>query len=248
MTVRPVEHLRHAPITEAVLDVRVRAHSEINTSSFDALVTTLKGEYPLAQQRRRFFTSIELGPSQNRAAESRELGPDGYLLRSSDGLDAVQLQIDGFTLNRLKPYQTWSVWFPRFKKLWALYLDAANPSSVVRVGVRCINHFPVEQGMRLERYLAEPPRLPSELGSSLNGFLLRLEAAQENAPEQKLDMVVGLQVGPDGRSTQLLLDIEAFSVGDFEPSEVVELIDALHDLRDQAFFASVTEEALNQFR
>lgn len=240
------DHLPRAPITEAILDVQVRARSDFEASAFKALQAELNEEFPRLTERRHFVARFEIAGGVH-SREDKELGLDGYVFWSADGLDAVQFRVDGFALNRLKPYPGWNSWFPRFVRLWDLYCKIAKPSAVARVGSRCINQVPIEGSKSLDDYLAAPPAIAKGLPDNLKAFLSRIELSDGGQPEMLLNLVQGLQIGPDGQSPQVLLDIDAFCVGDFALTEVVPLLERLHVSRNSAFFRSLTPTAIQRF-
>lgn len=219
------EHLPRAPITEAVLAVQVRARANLAASVFKELAAELQPEFPVVENQ----SSV-----------------DGYRFWSADRLDLAQFRVDGFALNRLKPYMGWDRWFPTFRRLWALYSRVAAPLSALRVSARCINQVPVMPNESLEHYLTAPPHVPDGLPNTLVGFLTRVDVTDAGDPSRSVSMVQGLQVGAAG--PQILLDVDAYSAGDFPVDAVIGAFDALHELRNRAFFNSFTREARAQFR
>jgi uncharacterized protein (TIGR04255 family) len=262
----PYEHLPHAPITEAILDVRVRSRPNLSAAEFRELTPQLKPELPVVGEMRHVTASFQFGPgaipgSSGTTPASRSLAPwptaanlrqghglDGLLFKSQDGKDVAQFRVDGFSLNRLAPYQDWDHWFPRFKRLWAAYVQVARPVAAVRIAARCINQFPVQPGTRLEDYLTAPPATPAGLPQNLRAFQFRTLVTDDAMPGLSLGMVQALHLGPDGRTLQLVLDIDAFSVGEFSLDNVLNGFEPLHELRNRAFFRSLTPATIARFR
>src|SRR5262249_12421587 len=112
MPISADEHLPSAPIIEAVLDVHVRSRPDLEAVHFKTAHAKLATQYPNIRERQTFTLQIRSGIESETAQQN--LGVDGYFFSSTDGRDVVQFRIDGFALNRLKPYERWDVWFPRF--------------------------------------------------------------------------------------------------------------------------------------
>jgi uncharacterized protein (TIGR04255 family) len=247
------ENLPRAPITEAILDVRVRARSDVDVHEFRALSERIGNHFPKIGERRQFTTSFRLGPGgggseATDAPENRDLGVDGFFFSSADGLDVAQFRVDGFSLNRLRPYTGWAQWFPVFDRLWNLYREAAKPLSVVRLGARCINQFPVSREGVLEDYLTTPPRVPDGLPNKFTDFLTRVSTQTDGDPPLSLNLVQASQLAPDGRSVQILLDVDAFVNGEFDADATARMFEPLHELRNRAFFNSLTPQTIANFR
>ncbi|HEY9228578.1 MAG TPA: TIGR04255 family protein [Gemmatimonadaceae bacterium] len=242
---RSFDHLPRAPITEAVLDVRVRARPDIAASDFAAVHGLISLDYPKSETRRQVTAHISFGEQPSGSSSS---SLNGFFFRSADGLDVVQFRIDGFSINRLRPYQGWEAWFPRFERLWPIYLDVAQPLAVTRVAARCINQIPGGESGTLEDIFTASIGLPDGIPTNLKTFRNTVTVSDDGDPPKSLNIGQAMQLAPDGRTIQFLLDIDAFTVGEFEPSSVVELFGPLHELRNTAFFQSLTTKVLEGFR
>lgn len=248
----PVEvfpHLERAPITEALLDVRVRARKDLQMGELQNAALSLRDEYPIAEERSGIQFSFAVPTGQGRPQPTQ--GPiHEYYYRSTDRRDVVQFRVDGFALNRLKPYQSWKLWFPRFARLWSLYVQLARPERVTRIAVRCINLIDLPSGaLDLEDFLTAPPPVPKGLPDDIAGFVTSISLIdEEHRPPLRLNLTQALQgIGPAG-GIQLRLDVEAFLVGDFAPGEILQFFEPLHLLRNRAFFRSITGRTVAFFQ
>jgi hypothetical protein len=106
MNQRPQPHLPNAPITEALLDSRVGLPSGTRLKQLDAMHASIRDRYPKRRTRRRIEGTLESQGDDLRLTPS-PAKEDGYLFSSADGKRIVQARLDGFTFNRLKPYDTW---------------------------------------------------------------------------------------------------------------------------------------------
>lgn len=236
-------HLSRSPIEEATLDVSVEQDGSLTLDSLRAAMRVVENLYPEVHERRRFETSWEVGPDGTRQTASK-VQPDGYMGWSADRKDAVQFRVDGFTINRLRPYPGWDVWFQKFAPLWSTYASATHALRVTRIGARCINIVPIDSERRLSDYLTAPPSTPPELRAGVRSFIQRLELSFGEG--RNANLVALLQQGP-AMHVQLVLDIDAYMNGPFHLDEVEDRFSELHVLRNDCFFSSLTENTIRSF-
>ena len=133
------ERFPKAPITEALLDIRTTLPPRIDLQRLAGFHDPIKTAYPGRQQRTSWQASVQVKEGGT-AFASRE-APDGFLFTSPDGRQIVQARLDGFTFNRLKPYDTWEVFRAEARRLWARYVEVAEPEAVSRIALRYINRI-----------------------------------------------------------------------------------------------------------
>jgi uncharacterized protein (TIGR04255 family) len=240
------EHLPKAPITEALLEIQVRSR-DVDPGIFKALAKELAPEFPRVTERTQIQATWQFNEGAV-ASSDQQARTEGYVFWSADGLDVAQFRVDGFTLNRLKSYQSWEEWFPRFIRLWTLYTRVVAPSTVSRVAARCINHIPISGGESLGSYLTRPPQVPPGVPETVKGFLSRVELSGGGDPELVVNLVQGIVPGTGDNPLLLLLDVEAMVTGTIEPTSVLKWFDSLHEVRNKAFFQSLTPETVAKFR
>ena len=239
----PYPHLRNAPITEAILDVRVRARPDLQLSELKRAAQTLGPGFEKVQEQRGFQATLQLTNEGVQVAPGPITGSVGYRAMSGDEKDIVQYRIDGFTLNRLKPYSSWDVWFPKFMRLWDAYRMVARPDGISQVGVRCINHIPlptpIGQPIDFAMYLEAPPAAPQGVSLPIRGFVTQLALSASSEPSTTVHLSQALQTGSAGEP-QLMIDVDAFRPGDIDQTQLTQVFEELHDLRNAAFFKSIT--------
>jgi len=243
-----VRHLRNAPITEAVIDFRVVLPKEFRPEILRDAKSRLANEYSKSDEQEGFGGTIELRVGQA-TQNVRDIGFQGIWLKSEDEKTVAQFRINGFTLNRLKPYAGWDAFFEAAMRAWSVYVDLAKPQSVTRIALRYINHMPLPGvGAELNDFIHTAPRLPPSVPDVLSGFATRVVLEH---PERRVsaNVVQVLEVGMDSSATTLLLDIDAHKVGDFSVTKEV-LAGILQDLRaykNNIFFGSLTDRLLESF-
>ena len=78
-------HLRHAPITEAVVEVRVRAERRWDETEVSNKLKPKLPEYGAARSERGFEQAITMMPGQPAHQSVSDLGWRGLQFRSADG-------------------------------------------------------------------------------------------------------------------------------------------------------------------
>src|SRR5262249_12837098 len=97
----PPRHLSNAPITEAIIDFRVKRSKDFGVEGFHAVRERLRESYPHIEEQHQYEGRIEFRTGKS---ASTDRGVNGFLFRTEDKLNVAQFRRDGFTFNRLKPY------------------------------------------------------------------------------------------------------------------------------------------------
>ena len=243
-------HLNHAPITEALIDLRVTPSTHLTADILRQVAESVRAQYPEMAERRGMKMSLEFNAGGPTAQSAADLGIDGYLCRSADKRIVVQFRADGFTFNRLQPYTSWRDIIPEALRLYRLYA-AATKATVIRVAVRYINQIKIPDEVEdLREFLTYPPSAPLGSGQVLSTFLSRVTVYDQGT---QASAVVMQAIDPslDPAMKAVLLDIAAFKVKpndvSFSPDEVEPTLEVLHNMKNDVFFGSVTDEALRPY-
>src|SRR5258706_8198800 len=97
-------HLDKAPVSEALIDVRVTPRDPSETPDFQAIKNEVGALYPDSSPIHYGQAAISFGTPPQARITTEDLGIQGYVFKSSTGNELVQLRRDGFTFNKLKPY------------------------------------------------------------------------------------------------------------------------------------------------
>jgi uncharacterized protein (TIGR04255 family) len=157
---KPV-HLKNAPITEAVIDFRVRIPTGVSLDHFRVAHESFANDYPRREERHSTEFSLPIGGAPTAPSTKRSV--QGYFFHSHDGLQIVQFRLDGFTFSRLRPYHTWDAFLSEALRLWKVYEKVVNHAEISRVAVRYINHIRLPLPVELHEHLTAPPAVPSRL-------------------------------------------------------------------------------------
>ena len=118
-----------------------------------------------------------------------------------------------------------------------------------RLALRYINRLniplPIED---FSLYLTSPPVIPPDLPQEVSSFLTRV-VLHESTVSLAANITQALEQGLDPNSVTVILDIDAYKTGEFDPhgAEIAEVLEALHHFKNRVFFSSLTEAALRLY-
>ncbi len=244
------EHLPKAPITEALIDIRVELPSKASVDTLRPFCDEVRIEYPQSRERRKGHAEFTFGKPGQTAITVEPEHPDGYVLTSVDGTQIVQVRLDGFTFSRLKPYKTWDHLHQAARPLWARYCDLASPTSVTRIAVRYINRLelplPVES---FKDWLTTTPEIAPALPQGMSGFFLRLNIPFAE-PRGFANVTLAIEPGDYTGYVPVIFDIDAFLPGPFYPKDdaMWDRFTNLRAIKNEVFFNSLTPRTVEMYR
>jgi uncharacterized protein (TIGR04255 family) len=243
------KHLRNAPIKEAIIDFGVRANPSFDPKSLPSLKERLSPEFASIYEGRNIEAGFTFSVSSASEPVWHDLGVQSIQARSADQKEVAQFRIDGFTFNRLAPYTSWDDILPRALRSWNLYTEFCRPEAVVRLAVRNINHILIPRSVPdLREYFTKPPSGPPGIAGVMNGFFstVILDDAKTSC---SLKVTQASQAELDSESVTTILDIEAFVARDYQVDnqQILQSLESLHDLKNRAFFNSLTDRVLRKY-
>lgn len=241
-------HLSNAPITEAVVDFRVKLPQEFQVETLSSLKGRLAGSFPEMKKIQVFEAKFGLQEGKPVDSTTKERELYGFRFESEDKLNIAQFKSDGFTFSRLKPYTSWDEVFPEAYKLWNLYVETASPEFETRIAVRYINRLDIPQPVtELTQYLTAPPIVPDGVPTLIRGFLTRI-VVYEQESGITANVTQTLERDPSNRVT-IILDVDVFKEHNFERNDTLirQTFEKLHEMKNSIFFNSITEDAVRLF-
>jgi uncharacterized protein (TIGR04255 family) len=245
-----IRHLPRAPITEAVIDLRVETPPG---TTVEALLHALERRNYFGYMKKGaivrgefgFAFSVQEGPKPVTAGRATSIG---VRLHSPDERYVAQLSMEGFTLSRLQPYESWEDLVREAARLWGGYLDSLPTDRVVRAATRYINNLRLPPTESLGRFLKLPPALPEGLPEVLSAFLQRF-VIHDPASEATVILTQALEAGSPERNLPFILDIDVFRVATFSPrgTQVWDCLEQLRLLKNRVFFGCLTELAVELY-
>lgn len=244
-------HLTKAPVKEAIVDIRIAPTSQIDPAKLHALHKLFVAEYPDAQARNKIagVFSFAAKPGEKSAAEIKDDGIDGYVFRSADKLNIVQMRLDGFSYSRLAPYTKWSEIQAEASRLWDIYAKAAGTFAVTRVAMRYINLLPIEGSLNdLNKFIEKPPVMPAALESKLFGYLEQNFLNDTHDGFQAI-LIQAVQPPVPPTAFEYILDIDVFLQSPKIPIEAVwGTLEKLRDYKNRIFFNTLKKETWERFQ
>lgn len=241
--------LRNPPITEALIDIRAKLPPDADLGQLASLQSAIGDQYPSKEEIQRRELTLEFQAGESLKAFTRDVRALGYRFKSQDGKQIAQFKLDGFTLNRLKPYESWEQLRDESRRLWALYVNATSPEAITRVALRYINHLEIPLPIKdFGDYLTAPPIVPEVLPQGISSFLTRVVIHEPSLSAvviitQALEAIIKPGIAP------IILDIDVFKEAQFEPmgKDAWELLEELRVFKNRIFFESITEKTVELF-
>lgn len=238
-------HYNKAPITEALIDIRVELASALRFEDLQAVRKHVSSDYPREETHNRGEAILQFGPSVQASAQQK---PWGFIFRNETSTQVLQIRLDGFTLSRLEPYEDFEHLRDEARRLWGIYRELVRPRKVTRVAVRYINQLNLP-GVRVEPedYLKTFPRLSADLPKELQDFgpfLMSLRVPQPDLGGLLIINEAGIPPKkPETVSIILDLDlsVENPAVGDDE-ERLWSLFQKLRERKNLYFEACITDK------
>ncbi len=239
--------LKKAPITEALIDIRVKLPSDFDVKNISSIYESIKNQYPETQERK--ISKVKFEPKAEEIVKSSRPEIDGYRYFSTDKKQIVQARLDGFTFSRLHPYIKWEELRDEAHRLWQLYKNITCPESITRVAVRYINNLNIPMPIRdFSDYLTAPPTVSEGLPQVVSSFLTRVVIHESSVGAnaiitQALEQIV-TDVAP------IILDIDVFKLEPrgIEEKDAWEIIEKLRHLKNKVFFSSITDNLKEMYK
>lgn len=245
------QHLPHAPIVEAVIEVRARAECAWEESLVSEQLKPKLPDYPDVASQNEFRQEFKLGLGQPPEARQHDLGWKGLRFQSADKRHVAQFNRDGFVFSRLQPYESWEQLRNEGMRLWRIHADLARPTEVQRIGLRYINRIvlPVQED-KFKDYIQPHAETPSGLDLPFLGFFHLDTLAVPDYP-YTINVVRTIQPPQDAHAQgiRLILDIDVFTTQPVElRQELLETRMAeMRWLKNKVFYGSITQKALETF-
>lgn len=240
------------PITEAILDIQVELPDNINLETLEKFhdYDDIRERFPVKQERKTFTGKVEFSPEGNISSLPPSGGTDGYLFRSHSEKKIVQARLDGYTFNKLKPYENWNTLKSEARKLWDAYRQITSPVKITRIALRYINRIEIPMPLGdFNEYIITTPEIAPGLPQELSQFFMRLEVPNPSIQAMAIISQTMAAVTEDYR-LPLILDIDVICETDSgcEEAEIWDKLEQLRIFKNDIFFNSTTAKAKELFR
>ena len=239
----------NAPITEALLDIRVALPPEIDIKKLEFFHDRIKERYPEKKVKGAFAVQVQVAPDGRHQSLPALGGPHGYLFRSPSEHKIVQARMDGFTFNKLKPYEEWKVFRDEAHQLWNVYQEMFNPSRITRIALRYINKIEVPLPFSdFKEYILTNPEIAPKLPQSLTHFYMQLVITRPDI--RATAIITQTMENPTGNNQlPLILDIDVFREAFYTDKDAMWAdFEKLHSFKNEIFFNSITDKTKELFK
>ncbi len=236
-------HYTKAPITEAIIDLRVALPEGFSVDKFLDIHPHISNRFPTKEPLIAGSFMLQAAPSFKIDASQQH---NGFLFRSEDKKKVFQASLNGFTFNRLAPYVSWEEFSDDARYLWQIYKDICKPMSVTRAAVRFINqlNIPIKELGDLREYLNTVPEVAPTLPQKLlSSFFMQLQIPQEDL---NCNLIINEVLAPPTTPefVSIILDFDLFreQIWQSDDEDVWRFLEALRHRKNQVFEASITEK------
>lgn len=239
--------LNKPPITEALLDIKVKLNNSITLSDLEKLHNKVKKRFPKKNVRKFLTSGFQIAPAINVLSSS---GEDGYLFDSPIEKKIFQARLDGFTFNKLKPYDNWKNILNESKELWKLYASYAKPIKILRIALRYINRIEIPLPINdFKDYFKTIFEISKGLPQNVAHFFMKILI-----PKIEIDSVANITLTIDKPTNTnklpFIFDIDVFKNSEYNINDKKIWNDfiMLRDFKNDIFFNSITDKTMELFK
>lgn len=245
-------YLKNAPIVEAVLDIDCDMSPKFDLVALEGAASACYLEkYPKLQKQ--FIQELQIETKVNMPPQlTNRHGVQAFQFRQDDEKQLVQVRAQGFSFNRLAPYDRLDDYLPEIERTWRQFMALTAPVQIRFIRLRYINRIllpMVGQRIDLGKYLKIGPRLPDENKLTFVGFLNQ-HNMMEVATGNHATIVLSTQVIENGM-LPLIFDNSVMSLGPESPDNwpwILAKIQSLRNLKNLIFECTLTPECLKLFQ
>lgn len=243
-------HYSQAPITEAIIDIKVAFPEDFSVDTFANIEHYMGERFPVKEPVYHSTGSIVFQPGSPVEVNTNQQ-PFGLLFRSQDKLRVFQATFNGFTFNRLAPYESWEEFSSDARYLWQIYKEVSTPLHITRVSLRYINqiNIPFESGIDLKEYFNTLP----EVTSGLPGKVLSSYFMQVQIPQDDIDcmLVINEALVPPANASNVsvILDFDLYRqhIWQNDDEDIWLFLEKLRHRKNLAFEKSITDKTRRLF-
>ena len=238
-------HYAKTPIMEAVIDLRTTLPERITVDKLAEIHPYIKDKFPTVEPFYKGMGAIAFTPGSPLQLSTSEQHI-GFWFRSEDKLRTFQATMDGFSFNRLAPYESWEEFSSDAKNLWKIYKEICQPVHVTRTAVRYINqiNIPIKDLTDLKDYLRTVPEVsPDLIQPGLQTFFMQLQI-----PQQDLDCMLIINEALTQPTTPevvtVIFDLDLFrqKIWNSDDEDIWSFLEELRYRKNEVFEASITDK------
>jgi len=231
------------------VDVRVSVPENFDLAVLKQAQAVLALDYPKVGERHYIELTSEIATQTSSVTQKKVTTLAGYVFSSSDDRQVVQFRRDGFTFSRLSPYTNWKTVVREAMRLWQIYIKAARPITATRIALRYINHLELKCPVHeVHRFLEYRPNLPATVPEHVRSSFSRLLV--QGYPNSISAFITQAIEALESDKTKVLLDNDVFREGLFslDEQEISRVLEDLHAIKNDIFFASIKDETARLYQ
>lgn len=239
------EHLEHAPIIEAVIEIKCPPQVPWDEDTIPEEVAKLLQGYQLLSSRSEYRQKVNIKDNVPIPDPMEKVGWKGVRYQSEDEKYVAAFNRDGFVFSRVGPYETWEQFRTEALRGWDVHKGLAKPSDVRRIGLRFINRIPLPRGeVDLDDFIFPGPQPPRDLPFPFISFLHRDTFKVPGHP-YIINIVSAPSVGSEVDSA-IILDIDVYLQEAFkaDDSKIQEHLEDMRILKNEVFWGSIPKKFL----
>ena len=237
--------LTNPPIVEGLIDLHLKGPVQVEMDALKAMADRYAGEYPSREPLSHWTAQIHITPeAQPTSTTTQE--PSGWRLRSVNDKWVVQLRRDALTVSRLEPYKAWEDLLAKTQEWWIRHREVSGSNPVTRVASRFINRVPLPQGEPFETTFRTMFALGPNIPTVIRDYFLRVTIPFQQAGATAV--VTQFLEPPQGDACILDIDVFVDRPEGVSDTETWQLLEALHRIKNELFFNSLTTTALQRFQ
>jgi uncharacterized protein (TIGR04255 family) len=246
------EHLKNAPIVEAVVSIHARPERQLEEKELLRLLGAKLPDYPTSVSQNESSVTFQMTKDGPAAPAGQILSWKGIRFQSADNLHLAQFNKDGFVFSRLAPYAEWDQLSSEALRLLAIYVEVAQPREIQRIGLRFVNRFAMPAGENeFEKYIRPHPESPVGLELPFAGFFHQDSFAVPGLP-YGINIVRTIQqpMPPHLPGVGLIIDTDVFTSVPFEfdLERTKRHLAEMRWLKNKVFFGSITGKSVELFK
>ena len=247
------EHLAHAPIVEAVIEIKCPPQVSWDEDTIPDEVAKLLQGYQLLDSRSEYSQNVNIKDNVHVPEAMEKVGWKGVRYRSEDETYVAAFNRDGFVFSRVGNYETWAKFSAEAMRIWEVHRSIASPSDVHRIGLRFINRIPLPSGeVKLDDFMYDGPKPPKDLDFRISGFLHKNILSVPGHP-YLINIVRTSSPSPSAGGDvdyAIILDIDVYLQETFEvdDSRIQGHLEDMRILKNEVFWGSIPPALLESLR
>ena len=160
--------LTNPPIIEAVLDIDCDMPPDLDIAKLEPVAfPRLKDQYPEISNLYRQQITAKLDAPEKASIQG---SIEAIRFLHKDKKQIVQLRREGFSFNRLAPYEGFDAYQAEIERVWKIFLPLVKPRQVKGIKLRFINRIllpTADNNLNLIDYMSVGSSLPEAAGLAL---------------------------------------------------------------------------------